>query len=294
MINGFFKALRRGFRRPPTVAVVRLQGVIGAGGRFNRGLEDGALAPLIQRAFTARRPAAVALAINSPGGSPAQSSLIAARIRDFADETQTPVFAFCEDVAASGGYWLACAADEIYADRSSVLGSIGVISASFGFVDSMKRLGVERRLQTAGDVKSRLDPFSPLKEADQRWLAQLQNDLHRNFIETVRQARGDRLSDPVDPELFSGEVFLGEAAVRNGLIDGIGRLRPVMRERFGPDVRFEKIEPRRGFLSRFAPGAETGPASTPGGLEPAALAAAAGEGLIGALEARALWARYGL
>jgi signal peptide peptidase SppA len=176
----------------PLVAVVRLQGAIMANPR-GAGLSDQAIAPAIERAFRKGKPVAVALAINSPGGSPAQSSLIASRIRRLADEKEVPVHAFVEDVAASGGYWLACAADRIWADRTSILGSIGVISASFGFHEAIARIGVERRVHTAGESKSILDPFRPEKAEDVERLKALQNELHETFIDHVKTSRGGRL-----------------------------------------------------------------------------------------------------
>ncbi|MEL6979624.1 MAG: S49 family peptidase [Pseudomonadota bacterium] len=292
-MTGFWSSLSRRFRRQPLVTVLRLSGVIGGGGRFSRGLEDASLAGLIERAFKPKRLDAVALAINSPGGSPAQSSLIAQRIRDHAAERGVPVLAFCEDVAASGGYMLACAADEIWAERNSILGSIGVISASFGFSEAIQRLGVERRLQTAGAAKARLDPFSPLKAEDEAWLSALQNEIHKNFIEMVKSARGDRLGAEPPDAIFSGEVFLGEDAVRLGLADGVGRLRPVLRERFGEEVRIEPVTRPRGLLSRLSPFSGAAPAAP----EPQAAALdglASAEAWIAALERRALWSRYGL
>ena len=255
-------------RRHPTVSVLRLQGAIGMGARS---LTDSGLAPAIEAAFKAR-PAAVALQINSPGGSAVQSSLIAGRIRRLADEKKVPVLAFVEDVAASGGYWLATAADEIFCDQGSMLGSIGVISAGFGFQDMIARLGVERRVHTAGRSKSLLDPFRPEKPEDvarlDGWLAQL----HDVFIAHVRSRRGARLVD--DPDLFTGDVWIGERAVSQGLADGIGHIGPTLKARFGEKVRLRRYGPRRSFLSRF-------------GLSLAEEAA-------GLMEERAAFARFGL
>lgn len=275
------RAVGRLVRPEPVVGVLRLSGPIGGGGRFSRGLDDARLAEMIERAFSIRRVKAVALAINSPGGSPAQSSLIARRIRDYATEKEVPVVAFCEDVAASGGYYLACAADEIYVDENSILGSIGVISASFGLDQAIERIGVTRRLQTAGEHKSRLDPFLPEKPEDRAWLQSIQERLHGNFIEFVVQARGARLGDPPGDELFSGEVWVGRDAVDKGLADGVGRLRPVMWERFGDRVRFEVVEPRRSLFQRLSGGGSS-------------MAADVVETGLDQLEARAIWARYGL
>ena len=204
----------------PTVAVIRLQGVIAGGARGT--LNDQALAPSIEKAFTRGKPVAVALEVNSPGGSPVQSSLIGSRIRRLAEEKDIPVIAFVEDVAASGGYWLAAAADEIYADPSSVVGSIGVISAGFGVHEFMARQGVERRVYTAGKSKSMLDPFRPEKPEDIERLKGILNDIHGNFISHVEARRAGKLD--TDTELFTGEIWLGERARARGLIDGIGHL----------------------------------------------------------------------
>lgn len=257
-------------RKDPVVTVIRLSGAIAAG---NRGtLNDAARAGALEKAFRRGKPAAVALVINSPGGSPAQSSLIGARIRRLADETEVPVFAFVEDVAASGGYWIAAAADEIYVDPTSIVGSIGVISAGFGFHELMARQGIERRVHTAGKDKSMLDPFRPERDEDVVRLKSLQAQLHETFIDHVKTRRGAKLSD--DGDLFTGEVWIGQRAVDVGLADGIGHLVPVMKARYGDKTRFRVTGPRRPLLGRF-------------GLS------VVGETL-GALEDRALWARYGL
>ena len=180
-------------KRTPLVSVVRLEGVIASGGMVrSSALNDAGIAPLIERAFSKGKPSAVALALNSPGGSPVQSSLISGRIRRLSEERKVPVFAFVEDLAASGGYWIACAADEIFVDPSSIVGSIGVISASFGFHDLLKRSGIERRVHTAGEDKSILDPFLPEKESDVSRLEELQSELHRTFIQHVTDRRGEQ------------------------------------------------------------------------------------------------------
>ncbi|MCU4651377.1 S49 family peptidase [Roseibacterium sp. SDUM158016] len=232
----------------PFVAVVRLQGAIMANPR-GAGLSDQAMAPAIERAFRKGKPAAVALAINSPGGSPVQSSLIAARIRRLAEEKDVPVHAFVEDVAASGGYWLACAADQIWADTSSILGSIGVISASFGFHEAISKIGVERRVHTAGASKSILDPFRPEKEEDVARLKALQSDIHAAFIDHVKTRRGDRLTD--DPEMFTGAFWTGTKSVELGLADGIAHLVPKMKDLYGAKTRFAVYGPRRSLFGRF-------------------------------------------
>ncbi|TCP44519.1 S49 family peptidase [Rhodovulum marinum] len=256
----------------PLVAVLRLSGPIAASARGGASLSDAGLAPLIERAFRKGKPAAVALAVNSPGGSPAQSALIGARIRRLAEDHKVPVFAFVEDVAASGGYWLACAADEIFVDRSSIVGSIGVIYAGFGFPDLIARYGVERRVHAAGESKSFLDPFQPEKPEDVDRLMQLQTPIHEAFKAHVRARRGDRLT--TEDGLFTGDVWVGEQAVERGLADGIGHLVPVMKDRFGDKVKFALHSPRKGLLSR--------------------LGAPSVAGVLDELEARAHWARYGL
>lgn len=256
---------------PPVVAVVRLAGVIGGVGRFGGGISDASVAPLVERAFKKGKPAAVALVINSPGGAPVQTALIAGRIRRLSEEKGIPVHAFVEDVAASGGYWLATAADRIWIDDSSVVGSIGVISSGFGFHEFIARHGVERRVHTAGRSKSFLDPFQPEKPEDVARLTALQEPIHAAFIAQVKARRGDRLRGE---DLFTGDVWVGRQAAELGLVDGIGHLVPKMQEEFGPKVRFAHYGPKRGFLRRL--GAE-----------------AAAE-VMGAVEERALWARYGL
>lgn len=272
----------------PLVTVLRLGGVIGQVGPLRAGLSLARLAPAIERAFSLPGVKAVALAINSPGGSPVQSALIARRIRQLAAEKKLPVVAFAEDVAASGGYWLACAADEIYADRSSILGSIGVIAAGFGFQDMIERIGVQRRVYTAGDRKSMLDPFRPENPDDVARLKEIQADIHESFKAWVRERRGDRLRGTPE-ELFSGEFWTGPRALELGLIDGLDDLRSAMRRRFGDDVKLRLVGEERSWLRRRlltqsdfgSAGASLLPGSWP-------------EDLLAALEARALWSRFGL
>ncbi|MFK7880346.1 S49 family peptidase [Roseobacter sp.] len=232
----------------PTVAIIRLSGVISAAGRGT--LNDASLAPIIEKAFSRGKPAAVVLEVNSPGGSPVQSSLIGARIRRLAEEKEVPVIAFVEDVAASGGYWLAAAADEIYADDSSVVGSIGVISASFGAHELLSRQGIERRVYTAGKSKSMLDPFRPENPQDVERLKALLDDIHTNFKDHVTARRKGKL--PEDRDLFTGEVWLARRATELGLIDGIGHLKPMMTDRFGEKVKFRRYGLRKSILSRFS------------------------------------------
>lgn len=255
-------------KKPPLVPVIRLQGAIGTSGR---GLSDAGLAPLIERAFAKGKPAAIALVINSPGGSPVQSSLIAARIRRLADEKSVPVHAFIEDVAASGGYWLAVAADDIWVDKSSIIGSIGVISSGFGFADFIERHGIERRVHTAGRSKGFGDPFKPQTEEDIARLQALLGPLHENFIEHVKARRGAKLAEA---DLFNADIWLGQKAVDLGLVDGIGHLKPKLQELYGPKVRLLPLGQKKGLLRRI-------------GVQ-------AVEGAMASVEERALMARYGL
>ncbi|QDY70305.1 S49 family peptidase [Qingshengfaniella alkalisoli] len=239
-------------RKHPVVSVLRLQGVIASQARSGSSLNDATLAPLIEKAFTKGKPSAVALSINSPGGSPVQSSLIAARIRRMAEEKNIPVIAFVEDVAASGGYWLATAADEIFVDGCSIVGSIGVISAGFGAHEFITRHGIERRVHTAGKSKSILDPFRPEKPEDIERLNTILADMHDRFKEQVTKRRGAKLSKA--EELFDGSFWLGGKALELGLVDSVGHLQPVMKERFGEKIRFNRFGPRKGLLSRFGVG----------------------------------------
>lgn len=231
----------------PTVAVIRLSGAIGSTGRA--GLSDATMGPVIEKAFARGKPKAVALEINSPGGSPVQSSLIGARIRRLAEEKEIPVIAFVEDVAASGGYWLAAAADEIYGDPSSIVGSIGVISAGFGLDQFIKDHGIERRVYTAGQSKSMLDPFRPEQEDDVARLKTLLEDIHVNFKDHIAARRGGKL--PEDQDLFTGEIWLSKRATELGLIDGIDHLIPHIKNRFGDKVKFRRYGIKKGLLSRF-------------------------------------------
>ncbi|NNF23824.1 MAG: S49 family peptidase [Rhodobacteraceae bacterium] len=234
-------------KSPPRVSVVRLQGIIASAGRA-AALNDEGLAALVEKAFTRGKPAAVALVINSPGGSPVQSSLIAARIRRLSAEKKVPVYAFVEDVAASGGYWLATAADEIWVDDNSIVGSIGVITAGFGFSDLISRFGIERRVYTAGRSKSLADPFQPEKASDVKRIKALQEQIHGSFISQVKARRGDKLADR---DLFTGEVWVGQKAIDDGLADGIGHLVPKMKEVFGDKVQFAQYSQRRPLLGRL-------------------------------------------
>jgi serine protease SohB len=271
----------------PVVPVVRLSGVIGIATPLKSALTLATVARPLERAFGMRRAQAVALVINSPGGSPVQSHLIYRRIRQLAAEHGRPVIAFAEDVAASGGYMIACAADEIVCDPSSIVGSIGVVGGSFGFTGLMDKLGIERRLYTSGDQKAMLDPFLPEKPEDVERLKSVQREIHEGFIDLVKRSRGARLKGQ-EKTLFSGEYWTGSKAIELGLADAIGDLRTTLRARFGDDVVTPLVSPARGWFGRVQPG--VGTASLDVSLRGGDLA----EGVISALEARALWARYGL
>ena len=236
-------------KKPPIVSVIRFSGTIAADGRFgSSAISDQSTKKIIEKAFAQKNISAVAIAINSPGGSPVQSSLIAARIRRLADERKIPVYAFIEDVAASGGYWLATAADHIYADFSSIVGSIGVIYSGFGFQDLIKSYGIERRIHTAGQDKSFLDPFRPENPEEIDKLLNLQKEIHEAFVQQVKKSRGKKLQSE---DIFTGEFWIGKSAKALGLIDDIGHLVPIMKSKFGEKTRFSLQEKKRGFLSRF-------------------------------------------
>jgi signal peptide peptidase SppA len=277
------------FRRGTAIVpVVRLSGLIGAVTPLRQGMTLAGLARVLERAFSFRNAKAVALLINSPGGSPVQSRQIYLRIRQLAADKKLPVLAFVEDVAASGGYMIACAADEIFCDPSSILGSIGVVGGSFGLQELIKKIGVERRLYTAGEHKAMLDPFLPEDPDDVRRLKAIQREIHAIFIALVKASRGTRLKGD-EKVLFTGEYWAGETAVSLGLADAVGDLRSTLRARYGEKVLTPLIAPASGMLAgllgRRAPGA--------GSL--AAMDAAAGlpDELISALESRAIWAKYG-
>jgi len=283
MFDKFLKLLPlKRFRNPdPVVAVLRLHGVIGRMGPVGSGgLTHNGLEKTIEKAFSVKRLSAVALSINSPGGSPVQSSLIARRIRELAEEKDIPVFGFVEDVAASGGYWLACAADEIFADENSIIGSIGVISAGFGFTDAIEKLGVERRVHTSGKNKAMLDPFQPEDPNEIEKLTGIQREIHESFKNLVKERRGERLKSGGE-ELFEGDIWTGRGAEALGLIDGLGDLRSVMKARLGEKTRFRTVSQRTNPIRSLLGGSE---ARFRGRL----LTGAA------ALEEWSLWKRYGL
>lgn len=255
----------------PTIPVVRLEGVIAPGGRGSN-LNLAKVEKLLAKAFAIDAPVVV-IAVNSPGGSPVQSKLIHDRIRALSEEKTRPVIVACEDVAASGGYMIAVAGDEIWCDGSSILGSIGVVSASFGFTDLMQKLGVERRMRTAGENKSLGDPFSPETDAQKARLERVMKLVHAQFIELVKSRRSDKLVD--DPDLFSGEVYVGPEAVEKGLADRVCDPRAELRERYGEDVKLKAMSPPKG-----------GPLSRLMGNSAAAIA--------DELETREVWSRFGL
>lgn len=270
------------------IPVVRLSGTIMAGGgRFSQNLSLASSAGLLEKAFAVKEAPAVAISINSPGGSPVQSRLIYKRIRDLAEEKNKRVLVFVEDVAASGGYMIAVAGDEIFVDPFSIVGSIGVISASFGFPEALKKIGVERRVYTAGANKSVLDPFQPEKAEDIERLKALQVDMHETFIDLVKQRRGAKLAD--DPDLFTGLFWVGGKGVELGLVDALGDMRGVLKSRFGDKTQLKLITPPRGLFGRRLgiSGLQTGAAA-------ADIAGAAAGGLIDAVAERALWSRFGL
>lgn len=277
----FDPVLDRFRKRPPTVSVVPLRGVIGGGGPTRRGLSLDTVAPMLEAAFKPKHVTAVALVINSPGGSPVQSDLIARRIRDLSAEHGKPVTAFVEDVAASGGYWIACAADEILVNPASIIGSIGVVSAGFGFVEALQKLGVERRIHTAGSRKALLDPFNPERDEDVAHLKAIQVELHHRFIDWVQDRRGARLKAAEEPELFEGKFWTGMRGVDYGLADGEGELRSTMRARHGDKTRFRTVERKRSLMERLRFGASVDPAVW-------------GDGMMSAVGERAMWSRFGL
>ncbi|MDE2603492.1 MAG: S49 family peptidase [Bradyrhizobium sp.] len=272
----------------PVVPVVRLTGVIGAVTPLRPGMSLAGVARLLERAFASRNAKAVALVINSPGGSPVQSRQIYLRIRQLAAEKQLPVLVFVEDVAASGGYMIACAGDEIFCDPSSILGSIGVVGGTFGFQELIKRIGVERRLYTAGAHKAMLDPFLPENPDDVARVKALQREIHAIFIALVKQSRGARLKGS-DDVLFTGEYWAGKTSVSLGLADAIGDLRSTLRARYGDKIRMPVIAPSAGLLSGLLRRRSSGATML---QSPDAIAGLPDE-LISALERRAIWAKFG-
>ena len=263
----------------PVVAVLPLEGVIGTSGRFSNAINLSNLEDKIKAAFDIYNVKAVALSINSPGGSPVQSELIVKRIRELSEEKEIPVYAFAEDVAASGGYMLALAGEEIYAHKASIVGSIGVISAGFGYPGAIEKLGIERRVYTAGESKSLMDPFKPEVEKDVKMMKTLLKDVHSFFKEFVKEARGDKLKD-IQKNIFSGQVWNGEEATKIGLIDGVGDMRSIMKEKLGEDVKFKRLKDEKGFFKGLL------------GVHRPNVSIA--EDVIKTIETRGEWGKYGL
>lgn len=285
--GGLLKRIKNTWKKTePVVAVVRLSGVIGSSSPLSQAISLSSVASMLEKAFTTRHADAVAICINSPGGSPVQSTLIYKRIRSLAEEHDLPVYVFVEDVAASGGYLLALAGDEIIADESSIVGSIGVIAATFGFDRAIEKLGIDRRVYTAGTKKMTLDPFQPEKADDVRRLKALQKDVHEVFINLVKKRRDTALQGQ-DKDLFTGEFWSGTRALELGLIDGLGDLRGVLRDRFGEDVTLRIIKKERGFFGL------KGGVSKLAGLDQT-ISMVDPYMAIAAVEERAVWSRYGL
>ena len=266
----------------PIVPVLRFEGIIGTGGGIGKGkINAENLETNIKKAFSESNPSAVAIIINSPGGSPVQSSLIYQRVRYLADKKDVPVLVFIEDVAASGGYWLSCVGDEIFADKSSIVGSIGVISASFGFTEAINKLGVERRVYTTGKSKGSLDPFKPEKKEDIQRLKIIQEQIHENFISYVKDRRGSKLNKKFEKEIFSGLFWVGKKAITLGLADGLGSIDDVLKTKYGKKIEIKIIDQKKSFIQRKLSSAY-----------PSSLLNT--EELINSIEEKALWSRYGL
>ena len=265
------------FKKKKIVSHLRLTGVIGNVGKFKQGIEYSGQEEIIKKAFSVKKALAVAIIINSPGGSPVQSHLIYKFIKDQAKKNKKKVIIFAEDVAASGGYLIACSGDEIYANSSSIIGSIGVISASFGFKNLIEKIGVQRRVYTAGKNKSTLDPFLDEKEEDINRLKNIQLELHEDFINVVEESRGSKLNKNKGIELFSGEFWTGKKAKELGLIDGLGNADQILREKFGEEVEIKKFGKPKGWLAKKLSSSQDHT-----------------DKLISILEERSIWQRYGL
>jgi len=265
------------FKKKKIVSLLRLTGVIGNVGKFRQGIEYSGQEDIIKKAFSVKKAIAVAITINSPGGSPVQSHLIYKFIREQAKKNKKKVIIFTEDVAASGGYLIACSGDEIYANPSSIIGSIGVISASFGFKNLIEKIGVQRRVYTAGKNKSTLDPFLDEKEEDINRLKNIQLELHQDFIDVVEESRGSKLNKNSGIELFSGEFWTGKKAKELGLIDGLGNADQILREKFGDEVEIKKFGKPKGWLAKKLSSSQDH-----------------ADKLISILEERSIWQRYGL
>ena len=257
---------------------IRLTGVIGSSGRFKQGIDFSGQQEIIKKAFSFKKAKNIAISINSPGGSPVQSHLIHDYIRQLAKKNEKKVIVFAEDVAASGGYLIACAGDEIYANSSSIIGSIGVISASFGFQDAIKKIGIQRRVYTAGKNKSTLDPFKEEKEEDIERIKRLQLELHSDFIDVVKKSRGSKLKEPEKNNTFTGEFWSGTASMKLGLIDGIGNAEQILREKFGEDIVIKKLEKQKSFIAKKLSSSIDNQI----------------DNLASVMEERALWQKFGL
>ena len=265
------------FKKKKIVSHIRLTGVIGNVGKFRQGIEYAGQEEIIKKAFSIKKALAVAITINSPGGSPVQSHLIYKFIREQAKKNKKKVIVFTEDVAASGGYLIACAGDEIYANSSSIIGSIGVISSSFGFKKLIEKIGVQRRVYTAGKNKNTLDPFLDEKEEDINRLKKIQLELHQDFIDVVEESRGTKLNKTSGIELFSGEFWTGKKSKDLGLIDGLGNFNEILKDKFGEDIEIKKFGKPKGWIAKKLSSSE----------DPA-------DKLISVLEERSIWQRYGL
>src|SRR6056300_1459557 len=266
------------FKKKKTVAHIKLNGVIGNAGKFKQGIDFAGQEELIKKAFSLKKASCVAITINSPGGSPVQSHMIYNFIRQQANNTKKKVIVFAEDVAASGGYLISCAGDEIYANSSSIIGSIGVISASFGFKELIKKMGIERRVYTAGKNKSTLDPFVDEKEEDVQRLKKIQLELHADFIKVVETSRGSKLQDPEKNNIFTGEFWTGGAALKLGLIDGLGNADQILKEKFGDDVIIKKFEKPKSWIGRKLSASIEGQLSN----------------TINSIEEKSIWQKFGL
>ena len=264
------------FKKKKIISHIKLTGIIGNVGKFRQGIEYSGQEDIIKKAFSVKKAQAVAVTINSPGGSPVQSHLIYKYIREQAKKHKKKVIVFAEDVAASGGYLIACSGDEIYANSSSIIGSIGVIYSSFGFKDLIQKIGVQRRVYTAGKNKSTLDPFLEEKDEDIKRLKNIQLELHQDFIDVVEKSRGSKLKKESGIELFSGEFWSGKKAIELGLIDGIGNAEQILREKFGEEVLIKKFEKTKGWLAKKLSTSEDH-----------------ADKLVSILEERSIWQRYG-
>ena len=264
------------FKKKKIISHIKLTGIIGNVGKFRQGIEYSSQEEIIKKAFLVKKAQAVAVTINSPGGSPVQSHLIYKFIREQAKKHKKKVIVFAEDVAASGGYLIACSGDEIYANSSSIIGSIGVIYSSFGFKDLIQKIGIQRRVYTAGKNKSTLDPFLEEKDEDIKRLKNIQLELHQEFIDVVEKSRGSKLKKESGIELFSGEFWSGKKAIELGLIDGIGNAEQILREKFGEEVKIKKFEQTKGWLAKKLSTSED-----------------QADKLVSILEERSIWQRYG-